>query len=673
MNQANSIDQYLELLQRYSTYDEMYFRGQKKEYPGIPPSLLHDEGYKSNESIMYHEALRLKPDEFLSVKSPIEKLSKLQHYGVPTRLIDLTIDPLIALYFAVEDADSLPKNTNIENVNYLPNGNVRVYIQQGYAFSHTHTQVLSLVATEKARVCNALAALFQEGYGYHITDEDILKYASEPIFIKHSEELRCSNERLYKQRGAFFLCSNTVRDGKISDEIKSLDSIEPTMVIRIPFEYKSQIKAELDEKNAINKATIFPELPSVSDYLKEKYKQSNISVDGKYSIVEKQDISTKQARRLSLSIVLNELLPIKSIKEVVKKSIVPLQKNCDVIWVNVAKTGDDYIVKNWLIRGQWISSDLDEKYRPFALKQKDNQDFYWEESTAYSTLSDYYNTYAFDDDVNLFVYHKKIYEEIKQIYLLLKYSYQNDPFSAFMEKVKEHEVNISRLYMLFQDFGWSRNNKFNDFLDIFTKMATVIDDLGQWRKNKNINEKSLKYFMDLSMKDAEKHYNIIEQELPNWESSISITDEDYSRINPYDRKKPEFNYTPTIPISKDAIEVKFDVTVSVLPDKAIEVSGSTNLFDGASILLSIRGEKNYSAGNKAVIESGKFNFGVFSKKGMGLDIGTYKGFISLSLPSVQSKDFVKLAGIEYENLTGQYVKRSGIGPGVEFCFEFEVL
>ena len=32
-----------------------------------------------------------------------EKLSKMQHYGVPTRLLDVTTNALVALYFACEN------------------------------------------------------------------------------------------------------------------------------------------------------------------------------------------------------------------------------------------------------------------------------------------------------------------------------------------------------------------------------------------------------------------------------------------------------------------------------------------------------------------------------------------------------------------------------------------
>ena len=42
--------------------------------------------------------------DFYNSRSHFEKLVKMQHYQICTRLLDLTTNPLVALFFACEDA-----------------------------------------------------------------------------------------------------------------------------------------------------------------------------------------------------------------------------------------------------------------------------------------------------------------------------------------------------------------------------------------------------------------------------------------------------------------------------------------------------------------------------------------------------------------------------------------
>lgn len=659
MEQANNISEYLKIIERYKSH-QLYYRGQLEKYKTIPPTIDRDSGYSSNESKIYYESIQKRLSDFENLTTPLEKLSKLQHYDFPTRLVDLTVDPLIALYFAVENVDD------------ASHGNVYIYSVEGVPFDSKEAKLLSILPTISNFDVNIIKKEYNNIFGELISSNEILEIVNNPIIIQYSEKLKNTNPRLYNQKGTFLICGNKVVDNVITTSLKSLDTIQPTIVIRIPYEYKKEIKKELDSNYNVNKCKIFPELPAVASYIKEKYKLENFLPDGKYKIVDANNISTLNAKRISFKIVLKESLKMNQIKEVVRHLIEKYKEQQDVIWVYVACNEDDYIVRNWILRCQWINPYLDTDYIPITLKYYEEDKCYWDYSESFSTLNDFYNEHIFEDDKKLFVCNQKLWEQFLSIYDLIYNSFQKDTWEEFLVEFHKCQSKITELFIQLQDFGRSHNKKFDDFLKELSYCISPIDDLRYELNDEKISDRIKQIFISNVLTKSEEKVQYINQEFLNWKEILEISSKDYYNIEYNDFKEISLNYFPSFPINKDAIEVQFSINTNINSNKTFHIEGTTNLFNDACLLLSVYKNEQILCQAKTIVKNGKFISPTFSNHQNGFCLGNYTLNITLSIPNTQSDKFISLAGIEYENLSGDFIKRNGIAPYGEMSFTFEI-
>lgn len=511
MEQANNISDFKKIIKRFDIKNDAIFRGQGAKYEHITSSIARDKGYLENEFALYAESKRLKESEFEKMTTPIQSLAKLQHYGIPTRLIDVTINPLIGLFFAVQ---------NIDN---KVDGYVYLYSQRSHDLNSKNVRLLSLLATLEDYNIENIQNQYNHLFNDTVTEEEVFSMAHETTFVEYTEELKDLNPRLYNQEGTFAICGNIVEGASIQRQLQTLDSVEPLVIIRIPYEYKASVKRELDEQHGINEPFIYPELPSVADYIKEKYKYTNITTDGLYTLMERSDVSHAAAQRISLVLVLKESVTIDEIKSLVINVIKKEKLNNDVIWVYVAKNGSDYIMRNWVLTGQWINSNLNQNFQPSPIGEVDSQGYYWRASHDYRVLSDFYEENVFKDDKTLFVKNQGYYKTIRPLFDQLRSLFISEMYDLFRNEVNKNTERIREYYMLFSDLGHSKNKDFDDFLHNYQEFISLFYEILLWINRDDLNSRARNYQISKFLKEAKEKADTIELNGKLWERKINIT------------------------------------------------------------------------------------------------------------------------------------------------------
>ncbi|MCG3765408.1 FRG domain-containing protein [Vibrio cincinnatiensis] len=274
----------------------MFFRGQTKEsYQPIPSVFRNTEPKDKNsalfserEHIMFEQLVASCPNDFLSCQSAFDHLVKMQHYGLPTRLLDITSNPLVALYFASNahsgrgkdsaDGEVIIYEIKDEDIKFHGSDTVSVIsnlARMDEQFVYPNAKKEKRTEEESKMVGKLLHSIYAEKPYF----KDVI--VPEHISSIQAVKPKLDNPRIIRQSGAFLIFGMGDRKVTPSQEIYDLykdvdvsssyftQTEDRGYVLKINAEEKTKIIQSLDGLG-ISKATLFPEIDEVAQHLKEQ-------------------------------------------------------------------------------------------------------------------------------------------------------------------------------------------------------------------------------------------------------------------------------------------------------------------------------------------------------------------------------------------------------------------
>jgi hypothetical protein len=240
------------------------YRGQANSSWNLDASITREPKYLENEGDMYYDILSLKPDAFQNDQTVYERLITMQHFGMPTRLLDVTRNPLVSIFFA---CNNLERKDN-----------------DGVIFTFKPEKKSEFLNFEDKKL-EDLSILFNHGKVKETTESK--EFLSKIWFIKGVAK----NQRINSQSGDFIFVGN---GDETTEKLHQL----PKMSIIIDAKSKEILIEQLDSLN-IHGGAVYPDLTHMSNYIRNKYLKENKSASVRKVIESLKPDASKAKKSLT--------------------------------------------------------------------------------------------------------------------------------------------------------------------------------------------------------------------------------------------------------------------------------------------------------------------------------------------------------------------------------------
>jgi hypothetical protein len=254
------------------------FRGHGSASYVLAPSIFRTPITRESEHLLLRELVAAHPEDFVADDSALEMLVRMQHYSLPTRLLDVSMNPLVALYFACESVKKRVPATRgpYRTMQVEADGQVIMLTVNRNRVRYFDSDKVSCIANlARLRYDRKQAidtSLPQDEFNASLPIKRLLhfvrqeKASFEPEIIPADLDdivlvkPKQSNKRILAQAGAFFAFG---RIEELLDDNRAGVAIER---ITIAGDQKATILGDLD-KLGINEKTLFPEIERAARYL----------------------------------------------------------------------------------------------------------------------------------------------------------------------------------------------------------------------------------------------------------------------------------------------------------------------------------------------------------------------------------------------------------------------